>query len=282
MADGEITWGGLVLGGDTDYAISEISGWEDLADVTDLSVARVRGHGDHVGDIYARGRVVTVMGQIADSVDRDALAQALRAATPVSSEVTDLSVDLLGQALTAGARLVRRTVTIARTYDVGEIPFALQWRCPDPLRYGQSQPPVSTGLPTSSGGLSYPLAYPLDYGTAGTPGQVTLTNEGTAPAPFVFEVFGGSTTGLPGGFELSAGTQRLVYPTAVSPGETLTGDTAAGTLVAEGTADRRGFLTVADWMQVPAGGSLTIQFTSLGGFDAAASFTVPSFRSAFW
>jgi hypothetical protein len=54
--------------------------------------------------------------------------------------------------------------------------FALQWKCPDPLRYGVAQAPVSTGSAHVGGGLVYPLVYPLTYGTAGTPGQVTLTN----------------------------------------------------------------------------------------------------------
>ena len=39
-------------------------------------------------------------------------------------------------------------------------------------------------------------------------------------------------------------------------------------------ASRRGSLTSADWMLIPAGGSRTIQFTSLGGvYDPAAQLT---------
>jgi hypothetical protein len=58
----------------------------------------------------------------------------------------------------------------------------------------------------------------------------------------------------------------------VSLGETLTIDTGEGTIVAEGTADRRGNLTVADWIQVPPLSTITLQFTSLGGaYDPAAT-----------
>jgi hypothetical protein len=45
-------------------------------------------------------------------------------------------------------------------------------------------------------------------------------------------------------------------------------------VLAEGSADRRGELTVADWLLVPAGTALTCQFTSLGGaYDPYARLT---------
>lgn len=277
MSDTQITWGGLTLGGDTDYPINEITGWEDLSDISDLSSDRARGHGEHVGDLYSRSRIVTVEGEIVDGDNRDLLVRALRAATPVSSTVADLSVDLFGEALTAGARIVRRALKITPEYDIGNVPFALQWRCPDPLRYGAAVS-ASTGLPVAGGGLVYPLAYPLSYGADGTPGQLTLSNPGTADAPITFVVSGP----LPGGFELSAGGMRLTYPVTVPDGQPVTIDTGTGSVTVEsGTADRRGNLTVADWMHVPAGGELTVQFTSLGTFDAGALLEATT-RPAYW
>jgi hypothetical protein len=280
VADGEVTWRGLTLGGDvSDFEITEITGWEDLGDVEDYSQPRARGHGEHPGDLYSRARIVSVTGEVVDSLRRDALAAELRAATGLDSEIRDLSVDLFGLVLTAGARLLRRSVTIVPSYVVGGVPFALQWRCPDPLRYGYPQPSQSVGLPTSGGGLAYPLAYDLDYGAAGEDGSLTLTNPGTAPAPIVMEVRGP----LEQGFEVSAAGQRLRYPVPVPAGQVITIDTGAGTVLVEGTADRRANLTIADWFQVPALSSLMVQFTSLGGaYDPGAALTVPAFRAAYW
>lgn len=277
MSDAEITWGGLTLGGDGPYVVQGVTGWDELPELASLDTPRTRGHGDHIGAQYARARIVTVEGKVADLERRDTLVRALQRATSVSSDVQDLTVSMFGEQLTAGARIARRSVTSGLNYGVGEVPFALQWRCPDPLRYG---PPVtvSTGLPTAGGGLTYPLAYPFDYGAAGNPGQLVLTNEGTADAPIVFDVTGW----LPLGFELSSSVGRLTYPQAVPEGQTVTIDTATGSVVVEGTADRRSVLTNADWLQVPAGGSLTVQFTSLWAGDQPSAHAAATYREAHW
>ena len=277
MSDTEITWAGLTLGGDGPYIVDKVEGWDELPDIGSLDSPRVRGHGDHVGGQFGRSRIVTVEGKVADLEARDTLVRALQAATVVSSVVEDLSVDMFGQRLTAGARVARRAVTTGLNYSVGEVPFALQWRCPDPLRYGDAVT-ATTGLPTAGGGLAYPLAYPLDYGQPGNPGQLTLPNAGTADTPVRFDVTGP----LPAGFELSSAAGRLVYPLAVPAGQTVTIDTATGSVVVEGTADRRMYLTYTDWMQVPAGGSLMVQFTSLStDYDPAATVTA-TVREAHW
>jgi hypothetical protein len=288
MADTEITWRGLTLGGDSPYIVQSISGWDDLPDTNDLSQPRTRGDGDHVGDLFSQARIVTVNGKIADLADRDQLAQALKRVTTVRSDLYDLTIETLGQALTSQARVLRRALPVGEGYALGEVPFSLQFRCPDPLRYGPEQT-TSTGLPAAGGGLAWPLfaGGVLDWGAAGTPGQVTLTNDGTDDVGFTFDVVAGTTYGLQQGWEVSAAGQRITYPTAVPAGQTITVDTAAGTVFAEGTADRRGELTNADWLLIPAAdpdtglpGQLTLQFTSLGGTYDPGSRLVPRWKAA--
>jgi hypothetical protein len=277
VPDTQVTWRGLTIGGGGNgFHVAEITGWDDLPDPVDMSQPRVRGHGDHVGDLYSQARIVLVTGTIADRAARDTLAGALLTAGPLTSTVEDLTVDTLGRALTAGARLIRRSLPVGDDYPSGVIPFALQWRCPDPLRYGAPQT-AATGLPAAGGGLTYPLAYPLGYGAAGQTGQITLPNAGTADTTIVFTVTGP----LPAGFELSAAGRRITYPVAVPAGQTITVDTAAGSVLVEGTSDRRASLTSAGWLTVPAAGSLTVQFTSLGGYDPAATVTA-TWRAAHW
>jgi hypothetical protein len=277
VTDLDVTWRGVTLGSDLiDIDVEKITGWDDLTDVVDLSQARARGHGEHVGELFAAARIVTVSGSISSRQTRDLLARTLLNASPVSSAVEDLTIETFGRRLTAGARIVRRSLPVEVDYASGSVPFSIQWRCPNPLRYGQAQS-ASTGLPTDGGGLAWPLfsSGHLDWGTAGTSGQITLDNRGTADAAITLQVVGGTTHGLEKGWEISAAGSRITYPTRVPPGQPIHVDTAAGTVLAEGTADRRAELTHADWLLVPAariepdgtstGGSLTLQFTSLGG-----------------
>jgi hypothetical protein len=278
VTDPEVLWRGLTLGGDTDIDVHSVTGWDDLDDVdTSLDSPRGRGHGDIPGDLYARARIVTVRGAITNRARRDELAQAILAVTPVTSPVEDLTIDTLGQWLTAGARLVRRSLPVEEDYASGHIPFALAWRCPDPRRYGAERT-ASTALPDGGGGLSYPLSYPLDYGTPGVTGRITLANPGTADAPILL----GITGGLTAGFEVSASGQRLRYPTPVPAGQTIDIDTDTGTVLIEGTADRRGELTVADWLLIPAQSSLTVQFTSLGGARDPNARLTARWKPTYW
>jgi hypothetical protein len=280
VADREIVWKGITLGGQGSYIVTEVTGWDEMPGLTDMSVSRVRGHGKHLGDQFSQSRIVTVSGTIVDDPGlRDTLATALQDATVVTSALDTLTLTVFGRQLSTDARVTRRMVSAGATYEVGAIPFALQWECPDPLRYDVAQTVGPVGLPTSGGGLVYPLAYPLDYGTTSTPGMLSLTNTGTADTSVLFTVTGS----LPLGFEISSATgQRLTYPDPLFSGDVLTLDTATGAVLLGGTADRRNSLTVADWMQVPAGGSLSVRFSSLGGaYDAAATLTA-TMRPAYW
>lgn len=264
-----ITWGGLTLGGDGPYRIRSIEGWADLPNVRNNNQDRARAHGEHPGLQLASGRAVTVSGIIADRDNAEQLLQALDDATPIyDATLIDLAITDLGRTLHTPASLLRRA--IPREVATGRMAtWALQWQCPDPLRYGDEQN-LTTGLPSAGAGLTYPLSYPLSYGAAGGTGQIMLTNPGNAAAPILFEVTGP----LPVGYEISAGGQRILHPATIAAGQTVVIDTAAGTVLVEGTSNRRAELAWADWLSVPPGGSLTVQFAALdGSSDPAAQLS---------
>lgn len=58
-------------------------------------------------------------------------------------------------------------------------PFAVSLKAADPRMYGVPQS-YSTGQPVAVGGLTYPLSYPLSYGSANTGGDAFLNNGGNA------------------------------------------------------------------------------------------------------
>lgn len=282
-----IVWRGLTLGAGSVFRIRTLEGWEELPPSRYDKRVRARAHGAHPSSVYADERLVVVEGYCWSSTDRDALLKQLQRFTAFGSDIAaePLAITAAGRTLTAGAQLLQaRPMLLRGEWGIGRFGWLLQWRCPDPLRYDAAQT-LSTGLPVASGGLAYPLAYPLDYGTPGATGQITLSNGGTADAPIAMQITGS----LPQGFEVSAAGQRLTYPVVVPSGQTIGINTDDGTVLIEGTASRRGNLTNAAWMRVPRAdpvtgqaGILTLQFTSLGGvFDAAARLAA-TVKPAFW
>ena len=283
MADLSTTtalWRDLTIGYGTAYRMLTLEGWEELPPARYEKNVRTNAHGAHPSPVYSDERIVGIEGWCWGSDDRDQLLADFRARMTYEDDTEPLAVTVAGKTLTAGAQLILAQPTIVRgQWGVGRFGWLLKWRCPDPLRYGDPVT-VSTGLPSAGGGLAYPLAYPLAYGTTGAPGRVTLVNPGSADAPILLDVTGP----LDAGFEVSAieTGQRLTYPVPVPAGQVIELDTAAGTVLVEGTASRRGNLSNADWMLVPKGGTLTLQFTSLGGASSDAAELAATVAEANW
>lgn len=168
-----------------------------------------------------------------------------------------------------------------------EFDWQLSMVAADPDKY---LPPVSgsTGLPTSSGGLDYAasgtgLSYPLDYGTVGSNGLVTLTNSGTDDAWPVFTL-----TGPTDGATLSG-----VSIVNTSTGETLgftqtlvTGDRLVITTNPHNRAVKlndvpyRRFLVPAQFFSVPPGSSVAVQLqgTSTSTTSQLSASVAPAFQ----
>lgn len=153
--------------------------------------------------------------------------------------------------------------------------------CYDPVKYGPVQV-NGTGLPTSGGGLVYPLHSPsgaLFYGSLGNLGRVTLTNLGTADTWPVFTVSGQ----LDSGFflqELASGSV-LRYDRVVPAGSTVTIDSRTGEVLIDAISDGSTYLTRDEFWPVPAGSSADWQFNAIGGSSGSPMLSV-AFRSGWW
>ncbi|MDJ0337474.1 hypothetical protein [Cryobacterium sp. PH31-O1] len=155
--------------------------------------------------------------------------------------------------------------------------FAIDMLAPDPLRYGPAVS-VSTGLPTSGGGLAYPVTYPVGYGAAGNPGRVVAMNPGTAETFSLLEVTGG----MSGGFELteiSTGrVNRFVRPVPV--GSTVVLNLRTGRALLDGPSDVTQYWTRQERWSVPAFDSRTVQIAALGvvtGTPTLMARTAPAY-----
>jgi hypothetical protein len=130
------------------------------------------------------------------------------------------------------ARVTARAIPIAERYAVDDVLAQVQLVCADPRRYSISEVAAVASPPTSSGGLVYPLVYPLEYGTVST-GAAGVMNAGSEATP-IRVVFRGPLTNP----RLVTADWVMGFDITLVAGETLEVDTLEGTALLNGSADR--------------------------------------------
>lgn len=283
-----VEWRGLTLASDhsSPFGIRNLAGWDELPDSRQDSAARPQAHGRFDAPVWSDERVVTLVGQIV-SQDRDVLLAELSSVMGWPSgrgSAETLTVTRAGRTLTASARLRAFRTPTTLDWSVGEVPFAIEWRCADPLRYGVAST-LETTFPVLAGGLEFDLFTDgstttgfLEFGESSSTGRVTASNGGNADAMPQFTI-----TGPVPAFqivEVGSG-RRLVFSRAVNAGDTLVIDSATGVVVLNGgDVDYSGYLTTAEWSAIPAGGSATFAFLPVSG-TGTGSMAV-TWRPAWW
>lgn len=288
LAPTSVTFGGLTVDDSGDYHLTNIAGWEGLPEARYDSFGRPNGHGEFDTPVYSGARVVHLEGECYDVAQRDAILSTLSAGLGFSGAdaAKDLTVTLASRTLTTKARVIRYSTAIARgDWGVGWFGWQADFRCPDPLRYGITQTVGPYVLAAATGGLVFPLFMPsgvLSWGTLPTPQTLTLTNTGSADAPVTLSVAANGAA-ITGGFQILESTtgRSLRYADDLAAGDVVVFDSGAGTVIINGSADRRGSLTVAQWTPVPPSSSRTFYLAPLGGPNSTASLTA-SMRPAYW
>ncbi|WP_431980796.1 phage distal tail protein [Streptomyces qinglanensis] len=284
--DGQIQYGGLLLGEETPYVGEKLTGWDDLPDFDVADVAMPGQHGVWPGQMLAGSRVLQWDFSILpdDLEDYPAILNRLRAATAPGQEEQKLVVQLAGARRMLRGRITRRSLPADRQYTKGEPSGSLVWECSDPRRYSVTESRTRVGLPESEPGLDWAggLEWPLDWGPAGSTGSVTATNAGDAPAHPVVEFRGPVVR--PAVVQTERGLV-LEYGLTLAERDTLTVDCAAGTVMLNGSASR---LYAATRSSVPEQtftvepGSTPMSFRAdMSAYDPRASVTV-RWRNAFW
>ena len=135
----------------------------------------------------------------------------------------------------------------------------------DPVKYGPAHT-LTTGLPTSGGGLRYNLSEPdgyLDYGANGTLGRVTVANVGTATVWPSINVTGGLTAGF---YLQRLDTGQIVrYDRVVPNGSSVQIDFRTGGVTVDHLSDASSYLTSQQFFAAAPGESFEVQFNAIGG-----------------
>lgn len=271
--DGDIEWGGLLIGAGSGYAVSSITGWYGAPGARRVSTDRPGRHGALPGELRATERVIEAEIRIRQGAGFAAARNALGAVLAWNENPVEqpLVVMLDGEATMVNARVINFELPTPAVYGVGYGPAAIQWAASDPKRYSLALQQETASLPAAStSGLAFPLAFPLAFGDGQAGGTLTLTNAGNASAWPIFEIAGPITgpviTDTASGrqLEFDAGFEILA-------GQTLRIDTDLGT-VAIGPASRRNELTSAQWFAVGPGESRQINWTAAAGSGQLTGF----------
>lgn len=128
---------------------------------------------------------------------------------------------------------------------------------------------ATDGLDWGSGGLDWGSGG-LDWGVSGVGGVFTLVNPGTAPTWPLFTVAGPITNPS---FTNPATGDQIAYTGLVEVGQTLVIDTSPfSRSVTLNGVDRIGLLAAAQWIEVPPGGQVTVQFGGSGTGTVSAAW----------
>lgn len=227
----QFTWQGIdfVEGVEGPFWLTSVSGWDDPPDGSPTDRPVAGWHGSLPGRMTRKARTVTIEGNCASPTDRDALflrlADAAAAGFGDGDTLTPLVGSVAGRTLTAAAQLQRLAPKVEQAaFEAGVFGWAIQWRCPDPLRYGPART-LSAPINTATTGLTWPITFPITYPSNPIGGSLVLNNEGNARTPVIITLTGPLDT--PGVICVET-SRRVEFPLVLAVGDTLTIDTGAG------------------------------------------------------
>lgn len=222
---------------------------------TGRAIPRARADGATIGDSYTSERYPVIVGTVKAATTEAALTARDMIAAAASTDPVALTV-------TRGASV--RSCMVKRSGEMGEtwtsdtsFDFDLLMVAPDP-RFTAAALTGSTGLPSSTGGLTVPFTVPFAIESTVSSGQVTLTNAGNAAGRVVLRITGGSG-GLtaPVVTHVSSG-RSLVFASSltIDEGVYVDVDMDAHTVLEQGIAARNGWVVSRQWSQFQPGGNL--------------------------
>lgn len=279
-----VTWRGLLIApmtdGNTPFHLRDIAGWDVTPQISFDDVAIAGGRGVAVTPGSMGPRVVTVTGWCNDKALRNQLVAMLKGyATPrVGSLLTEpLQVTHGGMTLSADAQLVKVDATAERGWAFGRFGFTIQWRCADPVLYGE-QVTASTPIAVPTLGITFPVTGDWTFPADPVGGTVIVRNPGFVDSDAVYTLQGPLTG--PGVAVIETG-KWVDFDFDLGASDQLVIDTAAGICTLNGEYRSPSILSaLLDEMRLPEVSTSTVQ--ALGTpLPGSPSLSV-AFRPAFW
>lgn len=252
------------------WVAESVKGWGSPGSTLGLA-QRPRAHGAWAGGAFMRPRNVGVEGLMLAASAAEAEAAIDQLIGRVSLYETVLTVTTQVGARWCNVR--RSDQVIVDWLNPTTARWSFQVAAPDPRKFGTSLT-ASTGLPSSSGGVSFPLTFPVTFNATTVTGQVTLTNPGNETGPLLIRIDGptvpGETLVGPVVTHVSSGLS-LVFSTSLTlgVGEFITIDPEVPEVLAQGQSSRNGWVTGRGWPGFEPGVN-TYSFSAVAGTPTAS------------
>lgn len=275
----QATLGTLRLGA-TDAAgvawrLQTLEGW-DGAEVRADFQEREADHGTWASPVYLGSRPLT-LGGVIEAPDRGTLQAAMDQLSAAVS-LTDTTLTVWEQ--------VPKQVTVRRSgkplmqYTSDRVAtWSVLVTAADPRRYETTQQTGTTGLPSTTGGITFPITFPVTFSATTVSGQIVASNAGNFGTRPVITITGPVSAPVVSALYPDGSVRQLLYSLELAAGDTLVIDVDAHSVLLNGGVSRRRFLTVSGgWPAVPPGATVAFQFQA-GTYNSTAALTV-AWRSA--
>lgn len=271
----QVALGNDIVLGDTDgfgvrWSLTEFEGWDGSPSPTLELSQRLRGHGATGSESFLTPRVMSLGGlihgrdtaQVEDAFDR------LNAAVSLAPfQMLVFESGRLRQSM------VQRQGAVIPTWHSDKLAgYSILLVAKDPRKFGDLVS-VSSRLPFSEGGLTFPVTFPITFtGTSGT-GVVSINNPGNIESPVWLRVDGPVPAGGWTVTHVGRG-KALTFASALAlgSGEFVTVDMDRREVLAQGQAPRSGYVTSRGWFSLDPGVN-DIAF-SAQNYSSTASLTV--------
>lgn len=229
----------------------KLIGWDGSPGTTLAVTQKPRDHGGWPSEAFLPSRILTLTGMISGSSPGTVTAafDALNAAVALGPTTLTVTDDGVGP----------RTMTVYRQAEIIAIPnptnlvrgFSIQFVAPDPRKYGPLVS-VSTALPATSGGETWPVTWATSWTESVVSGVVSINNPGNISCPVQFRI-DGAVVG-PSVVHMTTSTS-IVFSSSLSLalGEFLLVDTGKKSVLAQGQARRDGYVTSRGWFYMQPG-----------------------------
>lgn len=266
-ADYELEYRGLLVGGDTEYALVDTNLF-DLPNVRTSNVDRMHQHGQNAGPSFLGGRVIRMSFEVVSNLGMPGIGAAVdlfkQAFQPtVAPEPLHIRHPAVadGRQVTIDCAAVRISAPFNMEFYEGIPIVVVELEAADPLFYGKDLNYVSgIGLGDASEGLTWPLTWPLEWGTSESSSWIAVNN-GTFPASARFTVHGPVVSPR---IENVTQAKILRVNETLTAGQTLIIDTSDMTVTLDGGNVFPSIAPGSEWFNLNAPGD-QIRFGALSG-----------------